>query len=79
MALVVANWEGDFGAVHDSFSAHASKIENLMEDSREVFVEMYDKENFYNTIPFGRGYKGEQPNIGSLDITEVVGSDYFFC
>jgi len=79
MALVVANWDSDFGAVHDSFSAHANKVEDLMVSAREVFTTMYDKENFYETIPFGRGYEGEQPNLGTLDIKEVVNSDYFFC
>ena len=79
MALVVANGDSDFGAVHDSFSAHANKVEDLMVSAREVFTTMYDKENFYETIPFGRGYEGEQPNLGTLDIKEVVNSDYFFC
>ena len=79
MALVVANWDGEFGAVHDSFSAHASRVEDLMVEARDKFVKIYDKENFYDSIPFGRGYEGEQPTIGALNINEVVQSDYFFC
>ena len=79
MALVVANWEDDFGAVHDSFSTHASDVESLMSTTREQFVDMYDKENFYDVIPFGKGYNGEVPTIGTLNIQEVNDSNYFFC
>jgi DNA-directed RNA polymerase len=79
MALVVADWDGGFGAVHDSFSAHASKIEDLMIEARDKFVKIYDKENFYDSIPFGRGYEGEQPTIGALNVNGVIESDYFFC
>lgn len=79
MALVVASWEDDFAAVHDSFSAHATNVELLMERTREVFISMYDKENFYDTIPFGRGYKGDPPEVGSLEVKEIIDSEYFFC
>ena len=79
MALVIANWEDDFGAVHDSFSTHASDVESLMSTTREQFVDMYDKENFYDVIPFGKGYNGEVPTIGTLNIQEVNDSNYFFC
>ena len=79
IALVVADWEGDFAAVHDSFSSHAIDIEELMVKAREVFIKLYDKENFYDGIPFGRGFQGTTPTIGSLDVKQVANSDYFFC
>jgi len=79
MALTVANWEGDFGAVHDSFSTHASDVESLMNKTRNEFVSIYDTENFYDSIPFGRDYPGVVPTIGTLDIKGVQDSDYFFC
>jgi len=50
-----------------------------MIEARDKFVKIYDKENFYDSIPFGRGYEGEQPTIGALNIKEVIQSDYFFC
>ena len=50
-----------------------------MTTTRKEFVEIYDKENFYDSIPFGRGYNGDVPTIGTLNITEVKESDYFFC
>ena len=79
MALVIANWESDFGAVHDSFSTYATDVEPLMEVTRDTFVSMYDKENFYEGIPFGKGFNGRQPRIGTLDIQGVINSNYFFC
>jgi DNA-directed RNA polymerase len=79
MALVVANWEGDFGAVHDSYSTHATDIETLMTNTRQTFVSMYDTDNFYDSIPFGKRYPGIVPTIGTLDIKGVLESDYFFC
>jgi len=47
--------------------------------AREVFIKLYDKENFYDGIPFGRGFQGTTPTIGSLDVKQVANSDYFFC
>jgi len=79
MALVIANWDSDFGAVHDSFSTYATDIESLMEKTRVSFIDMYDKENFYEEISFGKGFNGNQPTIGNLSIKEVVNSNYFFC
>jgi len=79
MALVIADWEGDFAAVHDSYSSHAADIESLMVETRKKFVSMYDTENFYDGIPFGKDYQGDVPTIGTLDIKGVLESDYFFC
>ena len=79
MALVIADWEGDFAAVHDSYSAHAGDVEDLMVKTRQKFVSIYDKENFYDTIPFGKGFEGVVPTIGKLSIKDVADSTYFFC
>jgi DNA-directed RNA polymerase len=79
MALVVSEWEGDFGAVHDSFSTHADSIEDLMSVTRDRFVDIYNVDNFYETIAFGKGCEDAAPSIGSLDIQQVKESDYFFC
>jgi len=79
MALTVAEWDKDFGAVHDSFSTHACDVEVLMNKTREKFVSIYDTENFYDSIPFGKNYQGIVPTIGTLEIKDVRDSDYFFC
>ena len=61
MALVVSEWEGDFGAVHDSFSTHADSIEDLMSVTRDRFVDIYNVDNFYETIAFGKGCEDAAP------------------
>lgn len=83
MAGVISRWNGSFGAVHDSFSAHASDIEELGKLTREVFVEMYDIDDTYaalaEMILSPCEYEDELPPMGSLDITEVNKAQYFFC
>lgn len=81
MALVISNWKGDFGAVHDSFSAHACDIEDLLALTKKTFIDMYDHENFFSTIRTDLTNNTddvEQPALGSLNIKEIEDSDYFF-
>ena len=81
MALTIDKWSGTFGAVHDSFSTHASDIEDMLAITSEVFVEMYDVDNYFDTIQHnitGGTDKIQQPDLGSLEIQEVHTSDYFF-
>ena len=83
MALVIDNWNGDFGAVHDSFSAHACDIDELLALTKQTFVEMYDVDNFYDyiedqLITNKEGLDVAQPTLGSLDIGGIYESDYFF-
>ena len=81
MALVIADWDGDFGAVHDSFSTHASEVDDLLEKTKSVFIEMYDKPNYFDVIRENLTNSKddvEQPLLGDLDIGEINDSDYFF-
>ena len=50
MALTIDKWESTFGAVHDSFSTHASDVENLLALTKNVFVDMYDVDNYFDKI-----------------------------
>ena len=79
MALVIYDWDKDFGAVHDSFSTHPNDIEELLQLTKDRFVKMYDHDNYFDKIE--RTFKvtmPEQPSLGELNITEVYDSDYFF-
>lgn len=79
MAIVISGWDHEFGAVHDSFSTHPNQVEDLLEVTKQVFVDMYNHDNFFNKIE--RTFKltmPEQPSLGELDIMEVHDSDYFF-
>ena len=81
MAMVIDEFNGDFGAVHDSFSTHASKVDRLLEITKRTFVDMYDVDNYYDSIQQSitrRTDNVRQPTLGSLEIQEVYDSDYFF-
>ena len=83
MALVVDKWNGDFGAVHDSFSTHAPDVELLLGQTKREFIDMYDVTNYYQTI---EDYlvkdisevTTDRPELGDLNIEEIQDSDYFF-
>ena len=81
MALIIADWTGDFGAVHDSFSTHACDVEDLVTATKQQFVEMYNHENYFDSIRLqltGSTDDVTQPDLGELDVNEVYNSDYFF-
>ena len=82
MALVINDWNGDFGAVHDSFSTHACDVETLLVSTKRKFIEMYNEDNYYNIIKQQIVGEGEvlidQPDLGNLNIEEIEDSDYFF-
>ena len=81
MALVINEWHGSFGAVHDSFSTHACDVEDLLEITKRTFVDLYNVDNFYNYIRkelTNNTDDIEQPTLGDLNIREVNNSDYFF-
>ena len=81
MALVVSSWDGCFAAVHDSFSTHASDVDSLLSLTKQVFIRMYDYDNYFEVI---RNFitdaedDVEQPTLGNLNIKEIENSDYFF-
>ena len=82
MANVICEWEGDFGAVHDSFSVHACDIDNLLKLIKDKFIKMYSYPNFFDVIEkmivTNPDFNYRQPAIGELNIKEVKNSDYFF-
>ena len=83
MARVINKWNGDFGAVHDSFSTHAPDVELLLAHTKREFIDMYDKDNYYQIIEDQlvediTDVTTERPVLGSLKIEEIEDSDYFF-
>jgi DNA-directed RNA polymerase len=83
LMLVASDWEGSFGAVHDSFSTHACDVDKLGQLVRDYFVRLYDYENFFTEIKEAllsepEGFEAEVP-IGSLNVNDVYDSKYFFC
>ena len=83
MSLVIDEWNGTFGAVHDSFSTHACDVDDLLALTKGKFIEMYDVDNFYDyiedqLITNKTDLDVDQPDRGSLQIREIEDSDYFF-
>ena len=82
MANVIDKWNGDFGAVHDSFSTHAPDVELLLAHTKREFIDMYDVVNYFDIIDSQLAEDTdetvEQPKLGDLNIEEIEDSDYFF-
>ena len=82
MAKVIDAWDGEFGAVHDSFSTHACDVDKLCLLTKRVFIDMYDYDNYFDMIERSIINDVEvtvqQPTLGSLNIKEVIKSEYFF-
>lgn len=71
---------GDFGMVHDSFGVHASEMPVFLSQCvKPAFVEMYTGNVLQN---FADRYKDldlpELPQFGTLDLSGVLESDFFF-
>lgn len=82
MAHVIANFPGCFGAVHDSFSTHASDVDTLLSTTKEKFIDLYSTENWFEEfLPMICRHPFNQPNpqLGDYDVNEVRDATYFFC
>jgi len=84
MAKVIEGFDGAFGAIHDSFSTHACDVDTLVIQTKWQFGMLYNKDNFFTVIEdmlleTREGYELKQPELGTLDISEILFSDYFFC
>jgi len=72
-----------FAGVHDSYWCHPSDMDRLHEILRETFVEIHREPILENLLAEWRtNYPGcqfpEIPPFGTLDITQVLQSPYFF-
>ena len=81
--LAADNGVSHFAMIHDSFGCHASDIEMLGACTRETFLWMYHENNplqsFKDECEASLGTTlPPLPAKGSLDITEVLHSEFFF-
>lgn len=67
-----------FVGIHDSFGTHACDMDTLARITRQQFVELYSG-NPLAEFAFEVGYVGETPVRGTLDLNEVLDSEFFFC
>lgn len=78
----------EFAMVHDSFGCHPDDAEKLLECTKEAWIEMYSKDwmqIWYDGWRNQLMVAGEDPDLmpppperGTLDITAVRDSDFFF-
>lgn len=75
-----------FAMVHDSYGTHAADAETLSRVLRESFVSLYTETDVLSYLDATlRAQAGEdakfpaRPELGSLDLSEVLTSSYFFC
>lgn len=66
-------------AIHDSFGTHPSDVRAMHANIREAFVELYHNRNLLGEFLWDVGVVGETPLRGTLNILEVLDSEFFFC
>lgn len=73
----------DFAFIHDDYGAHAADTETMHQAIRESFVELYtENDPLADFKIFNEDNAGivlpEQPARGSLKLSQVIDSEYFF-
>lgn len=66
-------------AIHDSFGTHPSDVTGMHECIRESFVKLYSGRNVLAEFLWDVDGIGEVPERGTLNITDVLQSEFFFC
>lgn len=67
-----------FAMIHDDYGTHAADTATLYRIIREVFVSMYQQHDVLESFRAAYGFLPEPPPMGSLDLTQVLDSPYFF-
>ena len=71
-----------YAMIHDDFGTHAGNTEELFSSIRESFVDMYSAQNplsdWYSQMQVEEEDRVDLPEIGCMDVTDVLESDFFF-
>lgn len=65
-------------AIHDSFGTHPCDVDALHVHLRTAFVQMYEQ-NVLADFMWDVNAIGEAPMRGTLDLSQVLDSEFFFC
>ena len=65
--------------IHDSYGTHPSSVDEMHVSIRSTFVRMYSDKHILSSLMFDVGVHGEAPCLGSLDLSGVLTSEFFFC
>ena len=75
----------DLAVIHDSFGAHAADMDHLIAIIRKTFVELYGADPLARFDEEIRAFLGDKadavptrPRHGSLDLNDILASDYMF-
>lgn len=64
--------------IHDDFGVHAADTERFHEIIREEFVAMYEGNTILQDMAQSTGYTVPPPEVGDLNLRDVLRSPYFF-
>lgn len=68
----------DMVAIHDSFGTHPSDVDAMHVHIREQFVHMYSRPNLLAEFLWEVGGVGETPARGTLNLQDVLDSEFMF-
>lgn len=66
-------------AIHDSFGTHPCDVDEMHRSIRDQFIILYSDKHILSEFLFDVGVHGESPLMGSLDLSWVRTSEFFFC
>jgi DNA-directed RNA polymerase len=69
----------DIVGIHDSFGTHPCDVDSLHTAVRTSFVEMYRADNVLSNFLWEVNGVGEVPMRGTLSLSDVLESEFFFC
>jgi DNA-directed RNA polymerase len=78
-ALSMQASECDIVGIHDSYGTHCCDVDTMHSAIRESFVEMYRADNVLANFLWDVNGVGEVPMRGTLNLTDVLKSEFFFC
>jgi DNA-directed RNA polymerase len=78
LGTVVDSAEYQMSIVHDSFGCHAGNMQDLFMLVRIKFLQFYLQDPLMMVLR-ENGAEDLEPVRGSLDLTEILKSDYAFC
>lgn len=65
-------------AIHDSFGTHACDVDTMHSIIRTEFVSLYSNKGILSNFLWDVGGVGEPPTLGTLDLTEILSSEFMF-
>ena len=65
-------------AIHDSFGTHPCDVDRMHVYIRQEFVNLYARPNLLTLFMWDVEAVGEPPTRGTLDLSEVLDSEFFF-